>query len=71
MGSGANNTARYVGGAAGVALVVTVVSGTRIHDVVPGWNHAAVMSAAMCVAGAASVAAMKLRRGPDHSRGAR
>jgi hypothetical protein len=27
MGSGANNTARYLGGAAGVALVVMISSG--------------------------------------------
>jgi MFS family permease len=61
MGSGANNTARYLGGAAGVALVVTVASATGIGGAVPAWNHAAVMSAGLCAAGAASVAATRLR----------
>ncbi len=28
MGSGANNTARYLGGAAGVALVAALVTGS-------------------------------------------
>jgi MFS family permease len=57
MGSGANNTARYLGGAAGVAVVVAVVSamgagGTAAPGLVHGWNGAAIVCAAMCAAGA-------------------
>jgi hypothetical protein len=57
MGSGANNTARYLGGAAGVAVVVAVVSamgagGTAAAGLVHGWNGAAIVCAAMCAAGA-------------------
>jgi Na+/melibiose symporter-like transporter len=57
MGSGANNTARYVGGAAGVALVVAVISATGAGPADPralvnGWNSAALVSAGLCAAGA-------------------
>jgi MFS family permease len=51
MGSGANNTARYLGGAAGVALVVAVVSGSG-GGLVSGWNVATVVCAALCFVGA-------------------
>ncbi|MFI0896161.1 MFS transporter [Streptomyces sp. NPDC020983] len=59
MGSGANNTARYVGSALGVALTVSVV--TAAHGSSPaaalaaGANHAFLLSAAACLAGAAAV----------------
>jgi hypothetical protein len=58
MGSGANNTARYVGGAAGVALVVAVSTAAGGHTVAPsdlirGWNVAALVCAALCALGAA------------------
>jgi MFS family permease len=51
MGSGANNTARYLGGAAGVALVVAVVSGSG-GGLVSGWNAATVVCAVLCFVGA-------------------
>ncbi|WP_031513613.1 MFS transporter [Streptomyces sp. NRRL F-5123] len=59
MGSGANNTARYVGSALGVALTVSVV--TAAHGSSPaaalaaGADHAFLLSAAVCLAGAAAV----------------
>ncbi len=58
MGSGANNTARYLGGAAGVALVVAVVAavggaaGTPTQ-LVHGWNAVTLVCAGLCAAGAA------------------
>jgi sugar phosphate permease len=57
MGSGASNTARYLGGAAGVALVVAIAS---VHatgagagpGLVRGWDTAALASAGLCAVGA-------------------
>lgn len=61
MGSGANNTARYLGGAAGVALVVTLVSGAGRNGVVQGWNEAALVSGCLCALGALLVASCRSR----------
>jgi hypothetical protein len=47
MGSGASNTARYLGGAAGAALVVTIVSGAGRGELVRGWNAAALVSSGL------------------------
>ncbi|MFG1810777.1 MFS transporter [Streptomyces sp. NPDC049040] len=59
MGSGANNTARYVGSALGVALTVSVVTAAHGHSpaaaLASGANHAFLLSAAACLAGAAAV----------------
>jgi MFS family permease len=52
MGSGANNTARYLGGAAGVALVVALGSGTDASSLIHGWDVAALVSAGLCATGA-------------------
>ena len=52
MGSGANNTARYFGGAAGVALVVTLVSSSGPLHPVAGFDRAALVSAGLCLVGA-------------------
>lgn len=54
MSSGATNTARYLGGAAGVALTVAVATGggTSRADLVAGWNTAALVAAAFVAAGA-------------------
>ena len=40
MGSGANNTARYIGGAAGAALIVSIASAGGGHALISGWNIA-------------------------------
>ena len=54
MSSGATNTARYLGGAAGVALTVAVATGggTSRADLVAGWNAAALVAAAFVATGA-------------------
>jgi MFS family permease len=66
MGSGANNTARYLGGAAGVAIVVAVASAgggaTGAHALLSGWDHAALLSSALCILGAVIAAAARVSR---------
>jgi MFS family permease len=62
MGSGANNTARYLGGAAGVALVITIASATNTSRPGHGFDHAALVSAGLCALGAAIVAICRVRR---------
>jgi hypothetical protein len=62
MGSGANNTARYMGAAVGVTLVVLLAgagepAGTP-EGLLAGWNQAAFVSAAVTVVGAVAVAAV-------------
>jgi Na+/melibiose symporter-like transporter len=56
LGSGSNNTARYVGGAAGVALVVLFVSsggsGDAPHELLSGWDLATIVCGALCLLGA-------------------
>jgi dipeptide/tripeptide permease len=58
MGSGANNTARYLGGAAGVALVVALATGggAGAGGLLAGWNTAAVVCGALCIVAAFIVA---------------
>lgn len=58
LGSGANNTARYLGSAVGIALVVAIIasSGSGRPGLLDGWNHAAWFAAAMNLAGAALAA---------------
>jgi MFS family permease len=67
MGSGANNTARYVGSALGLALTVSVASAaharTPAASLAAGANHGFLVSAAICAAGAATV----LRLGRDRA----
>jgi predicted MFS family arabinose efflux permease len=58
LGSGANNTARYLGSALGVTVVsvVAVPSGPLTTSaLVHGWNHAALVTAAVSLAGALAV----------------
>lgn len=59
MGSGAGNTARYVGGAAGAALVVSIASAVSPHALIEGWNVAALVCAGLCALGAAVVASCR------------
>ncbi len=63
MGSGANNTARYVGAALGVTVVVLVVTaagpvGTP-EGLLVGWDRAALGGAAVCVLGGLAVWAIR------------
>lgn len=59
MGSGANNTARYLGAAVGVTLVVLItVSGAPVGTpagLTSGWNTAALAGAALSAVGALAV----------------
>ena len=55
MGSGANNTARYLGAACGITLFVVVATHAGA-DLLAGWNVAVLVSAALTSAGAAAVA---------------
>ncbi len=64
LGSGANNTARYVGSAVGVTVVAVVASsagapGAGVSGLVHGWNVAALATALVSVAG--GVVALVLR----------
>ncbi|HEY2175008.1 MAG TPA: MFS transporter [Mycobacteriales bacterium] len=68
MGSGANNTARYVGSALGVAVVVSVSTAadpgsSTAQAFAAGGNHAALLTAALCVVGAAVVLLLHRRDG--------
>ncbi|MGW5355531.1 MFS transporter [Streptomyces sp. NPDC004031] len=73
MGSGANNTARYVGSALGVALTVSVVAAAHGSSpaaaLATGGNHAFLLSAAACLAGAAAVLLLARRADRAGSRG--
>ena len=73
MGSGANNTARYLGGAAGAALVVSIASAGGSHRLIDGWNLATLVSAGLCALGVAIVASCRTwrRRQPHPERGGR
>lgn len=65
MGSGANNTARYLGSAVGVTVVAVVVAahGSSSGDLVAGWNVAVVVTAGFALVGALVVALSRPRRG--------
>ncbi|OZE38367.1 MULTISPECIES: MFS transporter [unclassified Rhodococcus (in: high G+C Gram-positive bacteria)] len=76
MGSGANNTARYVGSAIGVTVVAVVavpagsgaggmtqaISQNDAGGLVQGWNTAALVTAAISVLGAVVVSFSRTRR---------
>lgn len=65
LGSGANNTARYVGSAVGVTLVALLAGGSTGGQLA-GWNAAAVLTAGISVGGAVLVLACRpARRGAD------
>jgi MFS family permease len=62
MGSGANNTARYLGAAVGVTLVVLVVGSGSPADLLAGWDRAALGGAALSLLGALLVAVIRPTR---------
>jgi MFS family permease len=62
MGSGANNTARYLGGAAGVALVVAIGSSANPSGLIRGWDTATLVSAGLCALGALVAAYCRTNR---------
>jgi hypothetical protein len=62
MGSGANNTARYLGSSIGVTVVAVVVAahagtGSGVSGLVAGWNVAAWVTAGISLVGAVVVGA--------------
>lgn len=67
MGSGANNTARYIGSAAGVALMIAVSTstGTSTHALAGGTNAALIASGALALAAAGLLLALRERRAPQ------
>jgi len=54
MGSGANNTARYLGAAVGITLFVVIATNVG-DDLIAGWNAAVLVSAALTFVGAGAV----------------
>jgi MFS family permease len=62
LGSGANNTARYLGSALGIALVAILLTGggSGATGIVGGWNHAALVAAFLNIAGAAWIASSRV-----------
>jgi MFS family permease len=63
LGSGANNTARYLGSAAGVTVVAVIAAagdGTGVQGLVDGWNHAALVTVLVSVVG--GLVALGLRK---------
>ena len=63
FGSGVNNTARYVGAAIGVTLVVVLAGRPDAAALVTGWNIAALVMAGVSAVGALTVAACRTRGG--------
>jgi hypothetical protein len=63
IGSGANNTARYVGAALGITVVAVIAAHSDLDALVSGWDTAAIVTAAVSVAGALLVAATGIRAG--------
>ena len=55
MGSGANNTARYLGAAIGITLFVTIATHAG-GSLVAGWNIALGVAIALCLTGAGAIA---------------
>lgn len=55
LGIGANNTARYLGSALGIAILVAIATapGTSHADLITGWKHAALIATALNLVGAA------------------
>ncbi|MGQ0625478.1 MAG: MFS transporter [Sporichthyaceae bacterium] len=64
LGSGANNTARYVASSIGVAIVATIVAshGSGPEAIVEGWNLAVVVTTALSMLGALTVWACRPAR---------
>jgi MFS family permease len=68
LGTGVNNTARYVGASIGVTVVSVLAAAPRtdVAAQIAGWNLVAVLTAVLSITGAAAVLA--LSRQPRHAR---
>ena len=66
LGTGTNNTARYVGSSIGVTVVSVLAAapGGSTGDLVAGWNRVAVLTATASLAGALAVALLARRTRP-------
>ncbi|WP_214405367.1 MFS transporter [Pseudonocardia lacus] len=64
VGSGTNNTARYLGAAVGVTIVAVLAAHPEPAAMVAGWNAAALVTAAVSVVGAVVVLLVRPRRVP-------
>jgi MFS family permease len=65
MGSGANNTARYLGSALGLTVVTVILThagGSGPDGLIAGWNVAAPVTAAISLAGAVLLLALRRPR---------
>jgi hypothetical protein len=52
MGSGANNTARFLGAGVGVTVIAVVATRPGVGGLLVGWNQAVLVSASFSVVGA-------------------
>ena len=59
VGSGANNTARYIGAAIGVTIVVIIAGRSTPAGIVSGWNIAAIVTAGWSLLGALAITACR------------
>ena len=67
LGSGANNTARYLGSAVGVTVVAVIAAagdGTGVQGLVDGWNHAALVTVVVSVVGGLVALVLREPRAP-------
>ncbi|HEY2202880.1 MAG TPA: MFS transporter [Pseudonocardia sp.] len=62
MGSGANNTARYLGSAVGVTVVSVLATHPQPDALLAGWNTAVLITAAFSLLGAVAVLVLRARR---------
>lgn len=63
IGSGANNTARYLGAALGVTVVAVLAAHSDPASILAGWNVATLVTAGVSVVGALAVLACRTRVG--------
>ncbi len=61
IGSGADNTARYLGAAIGVTVIAVLAAHPEVADMLAGWNTATLVNGAISVAGAVAVLACRER----------
>jgi MFS family permease len=70
LGSGANNTARYLGSALGVTVVAVVAAtapSLEPQGLIDSWNHAALVTVLVSVAGGVVALLLRERRRADRS----
>ena len=61
MGSAANNTARYLGSAIGIAIVSILISGAGTESIFRGWHEAVLATSIFSLAGALAMVAVHRR----------